>query len=324
MNFDTIDTTVKALWRYDYDTNIKALRDLYEVAKKEQWNAATDIPWHLKTDPAEVGDMMSDPGVEPFDFVKALSTEKQIELSKKRSAHMLSNFLHGEQGAMMLCGQLVEVVPDIDGKLYASTQVIDEARHVEVFHTYIKRLDKIYPAMPGLTALINAVLTADLWQMKCVGMQVIAESIAMGSFKKMKEITDDEVLKKVFELTAQDEARHVSYGLIYMKDEIPKMNEPDRDRLEDFAWTAMTILATNGLMEQKQGKKWVDPLEQIYAEVGVDYDKANSEIASRMSDPEALKSQPNPFRDNAFPQLERIGLITDRTRSKYVEVGLAG
>ncbi len=322
MNFDTIDSTVKVLWRYDYDTNIKALRDLYEVAKKEQWNAATDIPWEIETDPAEVGDMMGGGDVEPFDFVKALPTEKQIELAKKRSAHLLSNFLHGEQGAMMLCGQLVEVVPDMDGKLYAATQVIDEARHVEVFHRYIKRLDKIYPAMPGLTALMNAVLTADLWQMKCVGMQIIAESIAMGSFKTMKAITRDEVLRKVFELTSQDEARHVSYGLIYMKDEIPKMNEPDRDRLEDFAWTAMTILATNGLIEEKQGKKWVDPLEEIYKSVGVDPKQANDEILSRMSDPEALKALPNPFRDYAYPQLERIGLITDRTRSKYDEVGL--
>ena len=189
---------------------------------------------------------MSAPGAEPYDFVKALPKEKQIELAKRRSAHLLSTFLHGEQGAMMICGQLVEVVPDMDGKLYASTQVIDEARHVEVFHRYIKRLDRIYPIMPGLKALLNAVLTADLWQMKCVGMQVIAESLAMGSFKTMLAITRDEVFKRILTLTAQDEARHVSYGLIYMKDAIPKMNEPDRDRLEDFAFTAMTMLATNG------------------------------------------------------------------------------
>ncbi len=321
MDFEVIDTTVRTLWRFDYDTNIKPLRDLYEVAKKEQWNAATDIPWEIETDPSEVGDM-SDPNAEPFDYVKALPKEKQIELSKRRSAHLLSQFLHGEQGAMMICGQLVEVVPDMDGKLYASTQVIDEARHVEVFHRYIQRLDRVYPLMPGLKALLNAVLTADLWQMKCVGMQVIAESVAMGSFKTMREITRDEVLRKVFELTAKDEARHVSYGLIYMKDEIPKMNERDRDRLEDFAWTAMTILATNGLMEEKQGKQWVDPLEEIYKSVGVDPKQANEEIISRMSDPEALKALPNPFRDYAYPQLERIGLITDRTRSKYEEVGL--
>jgi hypothetical protein len=293
------------------------------VAKKEQWNAATDIPWEIETDPALIGDMMAEPGAEPLDFVKELPTEKQIELARRRSALMLSNFLHGEQGAMMLCGQLVEVVPDIDGKLYASTQVIDEARHVEVFHRYLKRMDLIYPAMPGLTALINAVLTADLWQMKCVGMQVIAESVAMGSFKKMNQITEDEVLRKVFELTSQDEARHVSYGLIYMKDEIPKMNEPDRDRLEDFAFAAMTILATNGLVDEKQGRKWVDPMEQIYIDLGIDPKRANDETLSRLSEPGVLAAQPNPFRDHAYPQLERIGLITDRTRSKYQEAGLS-
>jgi hypothetical protein len=317
MKFETIDTTVQALWRFDYDSNIKALRDLYEVAKKEQWNAATDIPWEIETDPATIGDM-SAVNAEPFDFVKALPTEKQIEFSKRRSAHLLSNFLHGEQGAMMICGQLVEVVPDMDGKLYASTQVIDEARHVEVFHRYIKRLDRIYPIMPGLKALLNAVLTADMWQMKCVGMQVIAESLAMGSFKTMKEITGDEVLRKVFELTSQDEARHVSYGLIYLKDAIPKMNEPDRDRLEDFAFAAMTMLATTPQMAKSE-----DPLHQIYLELGIDPKKAESEIIARLSDPAALKAQPNPFRDYAYPQLERVGLITDRTRAKYRAVGLA-
>ena len=320
MGFETIDTTVKALWRFDYDVNIKPLRDLYEVAKKEQWNATLDIPWDVKTDASEIGDMSAPKGFEPYDFVKALPKEKQIELAKRRSAHMLSNFLHGEQGAMMICGQLVEVVPDMDGKLYASTQVIDEARHVEVFHRYINRLDCIYPIMPGLKALLNAVLTADMWQMKCVGMQVIAESLAMGSFKTMRAITGDQVLRKILELTSRDEARHVSYGLIYMKDEIPKMNEPDRDRLEDFAWTAMTLLATTPQME-KDGRP--NPLEQIYLELGIDPKKATSEIISRMSDPEVAKAQPNPFRDYAYPQLERVGLITDRTRSKYREVGLA-
>jgi hypothetical protein len=319
MNFETIDTTVQALWRFDYDVNIKPLRDLYEVAKKEQWNAATDIPWEIETDPSQVGDM-SAPGAEPFDFVKALPKEKQIELAKRRSAHLLSNFLHGEQGAMMICGQLVEVVPDMDGKLYASTQVVDEARHVEVFHRYIQRLDRIYPIMPGLKALLNAVLTADLWQMKCVGMQVIAESLAMGSFKTMQAITGDEVLRKVFELTSRDEARHVSYGLIYMREEIPKMNERDRDRLEDFAWTAMTLLATT---PQLEGKNRVDPVEAIYADLGIDPKKAASEVASRMRDPEFVKAQPNPFRDYAYPQLERIGLLTERTLSKYREAGLA-
>jgi len=319
MNFETIDATVQALWQYDYDTNIKALRELYEVAKREQWNAATDIPWEIETDPTQVGDM-SAPNAEPFDFVKALPKQDQIELAKRKSAHLLSNFLHGEQGAMMICGQLVEVVPDMDAKLYASTQVIDEARHVEVFHRYITRLDRVYPIMPGLKALLNAVLQADLWQMKCVGMQVIAESIAMGGFKTMKKLTNDEVFRKVVTLTAQDEARHVSYGLIYMKEEIPKMNEADRDRLEDFAWTAMTLLATTPQL--REGEKAADPQAEVYEGLGIDMKKAEQEMVSRFRDPEFVKAQPNPFRDYAYPQLNRIGLLTERTLSKYREAGL--
>jgi hypothetical protein len=171
--------------------------------------------------------------MQDFDFIRALAPEKRKQLSTMRSAWTLSQFLHGEQGALLCCGQLVDVVPDIDGKLYAATQVVDEARHVEVFHRYIKRLDRVYPITPGLQQVLNAILQADMWQMKCVGMQIIVEGLAMGSFKIMKEGTRDELLRRIVELTAQDEARHVSYGLIY-EGELPRM--PDKDASgRDFA-----------------------------------------------------------------------------------------
>ncbi len=134
-------------------------------------------------------------------------------------------------------------MPDIDGKLYAATQVIDEARHVEVFHRYLKKLHLVYPIDPALQAVLNQILQADLWQMKCVGMQVIVESLAMGAFKIMKEGSRDELLRKIVSLTANDEARHVSYGLIYMKDELPRLADPDRDRIEDFAFAAVDALS---------------------------------------------------------------------------------
>ncbi len=221
---EEIVTPIKTLWNFDYEPHVKALRDLYELAKKEQWNAATDIPWNLETDPTTIGNMAGRGG-DPFDdleVIKALPEDKRVELAKRRAAWMLSQFLHGEQGAMLCAAQLVEAVPDMDGKFYASPQVIDEARHVEVFARYIKRLDRVYPMMPGLKALLNAVLQADLWQMKCVGMQVIAESLALGSFRMMRDSTGDEVLRRIAGLTAQDEARHVSYGLIYMKEELSR------------------------------------------------------------------------------------------------------
>jgi rubrerythrin len=320
MQLEEILTTVKTLWRFDYEAEIKALRDLYETAKKEQWNAATDIPWQLETDPEQVG-VLAGPGGDPLqdlDFIRALPTEKRIDLGVRRSAWQLSQMLHGEQGAMLCASQLVEAVPDMDGKLYASTQVIDEARHVEVFHRYIKRLDRVYPIMPPLQALLNAVLEADLWQMKCVGMQVIAESLAMGTFKMMKKGTNDEVLRQVVELTAQDEARHVSYGLIYMKNEIPRMDEADRNRLEDFALAGVSLLA--GPQARAASGS---PMMQMFQEVGIDIATATAELQARMQDPEFRAGMPNPFRDYVMPQLNRIGLVTERTASKYVEMGVA-
>ncbi len=315
MAIDELLASVKTLWRFDYEPKIKALNDLYEVAKKEQWNAATDVPWHLEIDRS--GDIL-DPRQDPFrelDSITALPEETQTALSVQNGAWILSQFLHGEQGALLCCGQLIEAVPDIDGKLYAATQVIDEARHVEVFHRYLQRLDRVYPIDPTLQTVLNQILEADLWQMKCVGMQVIVESLAMGSFRIMKEGSKDELLRAIVSLTAQDEARHVSYGLIYMKDELPRMPEPDRDRVEDFAFAAVDAISG-----RRPGTGLLSQLS-ILAEAGIDPAQVMPEVVQKFQDPDFLARQPDPIRDSVLPQLQRIGLITDRTRAKYRGLG---
>ena len=315
MSFDELTSQVKTLWKFDYEPKIKALRDLYEVAKKQQWNAATDIPWNLEID--RDGDIL-DPRqnmMSQFDFVKALPDRTRKDLQVRLAAWRLSQFLHGEQGALLCCGQLVDVVPDTDGKLYAATQVVDEARHVEVFYRYITRLDRVYPIDPQLQAVLNAILAADTWQKKCVGMQIIVESLAMGSFKLMKEGSKDELLRKVVELTAQDEARHVSYGLIYMKDELPRMTDAARDDLEDFAFGAVSLVVGRG------GSGGISTLN-VLAEVGIDREKAIAEMREKFSDPAFRAAQPSPFRDYVMPQLEKLGIITERTAPKYRELGL--
>lgn len=317
MPVEEIVTTLKTLWRFDYEPKVKALRDLYEVAKREQWNASADIPWELETE--KPGEVLA-PRQRMFrelDVVKALPEEKQTELAVRNAAWILSQFMHGEQGALLCCGQLVEVVPDIDGKLYAATQVVDEARHVEVFHRYITGLHHVYPMDPTLQAVLNKILEADLWQMKCVGMQVIVEGLAMGSFKIIKEGTSDELLRRIVGLTSQDEARHVSYGLIYMKDELPRMPDPDRERVEDFAFAAI-----DALCGRRPGTGMLTR-GAVLAEVGVDLAKAASEIRVKLADPEFRAAQPDPFRDYVLPQLTRLGIITERTAPRYRELGFS-
>ncbi|MCP5066623.1 MAG: ferritin-like domain-containing protein, partial [bacterium] len=186
-------------------------------------------------------------------------------------------------------------------------------RHVEVFHRYIKRLDRVYPIEPSLQSVLNAILQADLWQMKCVGMQIITESLAMGSFKAMQAATRDDLLRSIVELTARDEARHVSYGLIYMKEEIPRMSDPDRERLEDFALAAVTMLV-------RPSGGGFSSRASVYSEVGIDYEEAMKEIRAKANDP-GIGGGPSTFSDYVVPQLQRVGLVNERTIPGYRELG---
>jgi len=315
MAVEEIVTQLTTHWKFDYEPKIKALRDLYEVAKKQQWNAATDISWDLEIDPdGNILDPSQD-ALRELDVIKALPEETQKKLSVCNAAWILSQFLHGEQGALLCCGQLVEAVPDIDGKLYAATQVIDEARHVEVFYRYIDRLHHVYPIDPTLQAVLNQILEADLWQMKCVGMQVIVEGLAMGSFKIMKEGSRDQLLRDIVTLTADDEARHVSYGLIYMKDELPKMKDEERNRVEDFAFAAVDAISG-----RRPGTGFTSQLE-ILKDAGIDSATVLPEVIEKFQDPEFIATQPDPIRDYVLPQLKRIDLITDRTAQQYRDLG---
>src|SRR5206468_2114693 len=120
------------------------------------------------------------------------------------SAWRLSQFLHGEQGALVVCGQLVNAIPELDAKLYASTQVVDEGRHVEVFEKYVKKLHRIYPVDPLLKGLIDEILATNLWELKLVGMQMLIEGLAIAAFNLMRKQTGDPTLAQLLDYVLQD------------------------------------------------------------------------------------------------------------------------
>lgn len=139
----------------------------------------------------------------------------------------------------------------------------------------------------------------------------------MGSFRIMKEGSRDQLLRSIVELTAQDEARHVSYGLIYMKDELPKMRDEDRNRVEDFAFAAVDAISG-----RRPGTGFVSQMK-IFEDVGLRFEDALPEVVAKLQDPVFMSTQPDPIRDHVLPQLTRIGLITDRTAGKYKELGFS-
>ena len=112
-----------------------------------------------------------------------MSDERKGELRRHVEAWRFSQFMHGEQGALICTAKIVQTVPDIDSKFYAATQVIDEARHVEVYSRYLhEKVQLVYPLNPHLKALLDDVIADSRWDMTYLGMQVLIEGLALAAF----------------------------------------------------------------------------------------------------------------------------------------------
>jgi hypothetical protein len=168
-------------------------------------------------------------------FFTRLSPEEQKEIEVRVSAWRLSQFLHGEQGALVVCGQLVNSIPELDAKLYASTQVVDEGRHVEVFEKYVKKLHKIYPVDPLLKSILDEILTTNSWELKLVGMQMLVEGLAIAAFNVMRKQTADPTLATLLDYVMQDEGRHVNFGYFALRRAIPEMSRASANRSKTSA-----------------------------------------------------------------------------------------
>jgi len=183
---DAYETAMEISWNFDYEMGIEKLRNLYAKSKKAQWDAAEDIDWSLPVDPSKpiLDDERFGFGMMPF--VQRLSKSQQETFRAHVGGQRLSQFLHGEQGALMTAAALTHAVPDYEGKLYAATQTMDEARHVEVFERYLRKLALVYPMSPWLKQLIDATLQADHWVKIAIGMNMVVEGLALGAFHNMR------------------------------------------------------------------------------------------------------------------------------------------
>jgi hypothetical protein len=307
-----VETTCPTQWKFEYESSDPQLDELYERAKKNQWNVSVDIDWDKGIRSDDDVFKRDETPVTQTKFFKSLSKRMQTDVLANEAAFMLSQFLHSEQGALLCCGQLIDVVPTIQGKLYAATQAMDEARHVEAFHRYLKLLDRSYPVLAGLKNLLDSILAAESWQAKCVGMQIVVESFALGTFRNMLIQAEDPVLKSIVRLTAKDEARHIAFGIMSLSEEIPRMPEDERVALEDFGLAAIGLL---------QGD--AQPKDQAILDAGIDPVEMREAIANETKQVTGFKTeQKSVIHACIVPNMDKVGLISDRIRPKYVELGL--
>ncbi|MGZ6977545.1 MAG: ferritin-like domain-containing protein [Acidimicrobiia bacterium] len=259
-----IDTT----FTWDYERTRPALGKLYEKAKTSQWNVTTDLDWSADVDPEKVAAELSGGTTSRFRTlqeiedspVKHFGEKEWTEVGIQMQNSLLSQFLHGEQGALLCTARIVETVPWIDAKYYASTQVMDEARHVEVFAKYLdEKLTSQYKINDNLKSLLNDILADTRWDITYLGMQIMVEGLALAAFGMMQTITNEPLLKKLLRYVMADEARHVAFGVLSLQEYYKELSDAEMRERQEFAFDAACRLQQRFMQSEVWERMGVDP-----------------------------------------------------------------
>ena len=235
-----------AIFTWDYSLSRPALRKLYEKAKTGQWNGTTDLPWDMDVDVEKTvaeDQALIGNGIDPNWYAETplakWGDKEWLEFGIQSRKWSLSQFLHGEQGALICTAKITETVPWYDAKLYASTQVVDEARHVEVFARYLdEKLGGGYPINAHLEMLLDDIINDSRWDMTYLGMQVMVEGLALAAFGNMYQITTEPLLKQLLRYVMSDEARHVAFGVLSLQEVYAGMSDAEIKDRQEFAYEA--------------------------------------------------------------------------------------
>ena len=312
-----VKNNADTLFSWDYSLARPHLRKLYEKAKVGQWNATTDLPWEtpvdiegtIAADQAAIGRGfdMSLYGDTP---VKNWEQKDWLEFGVQARKWSLSQFLHGEQGALICTAKIVETVPWYDAKLYASTQVMDEARHVEVFARYLdEKLEGGYQINAHLRALLDDIVTDSRWDMTYLGMQIMVEGLALAAFGYLHQLTGEPLLKKLLRYVMSDEARHVAFGVLSLQEVYAQMSDVEIKERQIFAFEASLRMRDRFLQQE------------VWERMGIDPRKIMPVV---LNDPTRIFFQQMLF-SKIVPNCKKLGLL-DRNdswlRRRFEEIGV--
>jgi len=273
------DETLHAV-RSEYDTNFTwdyakgrrpKLDKLYEKAKIAQWNAQTDLPWETEVDQEKlvVANAVANGGFhEGIDVsgtaLAKWSEQDWIDFGVQSQNWMLSQFMHGEQGALVCTAKIVESVPWIDAKYYAATQVMDEARHVEVFAKYLDdKLSGHYPINAHLRLLLDDIIADSRWDMTYLGMQIMVEGLALAAFGFLHQMTTEPLLKQLLRYVMSDEARHVAFGVLSLQEYYEQLSQAEIRERQEFAFEAAVRMRDRFMQQEVWAHMGVNPKEVV-------------------------------------------------------------
>ena len=312
-----VKNNADSIFTWDYSLQRPALRKLYEKAKTGQWNASTDLDWSIDVDVEKSvleDQALIGTGVDASMYigtpVQKWGDKEWLEFGVQSRNWSLSQFMHGEQGALICTAKIVETVPWYDAKLYASTQVVDEARHVEVFARYLEeKLGGEFQVNAHLRMLLDDIVNDSRWDMTYLGMQVMVEGLALAAFGFMHQFTNEPLLKKLLRYVMSDEARHVAFGVLSLKECYDEMSDAEMKDRQEFAFEA-AIRMRDRFMQQ-----------EVWERMGVNVREV---IPLVLADPTRAVFQSMLF-SKIVPNCKKLGLL-DRNdkwlRHRFEEMGV--
>jgi hypothetical protein len=307
-----LDAPVDLHWTWNYASEVEELRALYERGKRGQWNAEADIDWSIPF-PRDQWFLPKE-GLQLLPTVLAMTGADDATCraaAYDEFAWTFSQLLHGEQAALQLCGQLTNSCPTLDAKFYAASQVIDEARHVEVIAKFLQRkIGTIHPISATIKALLDKLLEAPTWKMKTLGMQCLFEGVAVGIFDLIQKGSTNPLLSDVVRRVKQDEARHAAFGILTMRRTVKEATRAEMAEMEDFAFNVLEALNAN---------QQLDMLHDLAPKYGLDPDNV---VMMLLQQENWAQFNSELFMHTVVPNLARLGLITERTEARYRACGI--
>ncbi|MCC6902240.1 MAG: ferritin-like domain-containing protein [Polyangiaceae bacterium] len=307
IDVEHIEAKLDISFNWGYEKTREDLRELYRKSKLAQWDGETRLDWSIDVDieKAQIPEFMHP--LFGSEIYAKLDPKKHLELRREMPAWMQSQFLHGEQGAMLVAAQLVNAVPDIESKLYASTQVMDEARHVEVFDRYLhEKIGNSYPISPHLKSLLDRILKDSRWDMKLLGMQIMVEGLALAAFGVTRNYVQEPLLRDLTTYVIQDEARHVAYGVLSLRDFYADQKESDVREREDFVYEAAVLMRDRFLFQE------------VWEKTGLPVKECMDITLNNVGQQEFRKI----LFSKIVPAVKRAGLLSERQRARFAELGI--
>ncbi len=263
------------VFTWNYERNRRPLDRLYEKAKTSQWNSTQDLDWSLEVDQEAVADHMAKTNPETL-YLKQLSEadpssplrnwgdDEYRTLAFESQTYLLSQFLHGEQGALICAAKLVEQAPWIEAKYFAASQVMDEARHVEVFARYLdEKLEGSYPISSPLAMLLDGIIEDEAWDKTYMGMQIMVEGIALAAFSLMRQLSPDPLLQDLLKYVMSDEARHVAFGVISLQEAYDGMTQAEIRERQEYAFETGLLARDRQFPTKLYEQMGVDPARML-------------------------------------------------------------